>query len=167
MQMATRKLLDPMNRVLSVSIGVLYVIVLSGCSQDRDSPEQRIRNDLAALEQAAEKKDLGTLKRAILDSYSDNEGYDKNSVTQLIRLNFLRQQSIYLLTRIKSIELTDATNANAVVYVAMAGRPLEDTGALVNLSTDLFRFEVALIEQSGQWKVVQAEWRRATADEFL
>jgi hypothetical protein len=158
---------NPIIRVLLISIGVLCTILSFGCGQNGDSPEQRIRDDLTALEQAAEEKDLGTLKGAILDSYNDNEGYDKKSVTQLIRLNFLRQQSIHLLTRIKSIELTDVTNANAVVYVAMAGRPLEDTGALVNLSADLFRFQVELVEQGGEWKVARAQWRRATPDEFL
>lgn len=145
----------------------LSLITLNGCGQDNSSPEQRIRNDLAAMEQAAEEKDLGALRGAILDSYSDNEGYDKKSVTQLIRLNFLRQQNIHLLTRIKSIELLDTANATVIVYVAMAGRPLEDPGTLIGMSADLYRFEAGLAEQSGKWKVARAQWRRATLDEFL
>ncbi len=141
--------------------------IFSGCGNEADSPEERIKESLAALEQAAEARELGPLRNAILDEYSDNEGHDKKSITQLIRVIFLRQQNIHLLTRIKSIQVLDTGNAIADVLVAMAGRPVDDVGTLMGLSADLFRFEVELKEQGGDWKVAGAIWRRATPDEFL
>jgi len=165
--MSIQKMKHRRQRTILSFAYLLFAFLLSGCGQDASSAEEKIKEDLAKLEQAAEERDLGPLKKAILDEYSDNEGFDKKSIIQFIQLRFIRQQSIHLLTRIKSVEVLAADNAIADVLVAMAGRPLDDVGTLMGMSADLFRFEVELKEQNDNWKVAKANWRRATPDEFL
>ena len=165
--MSLQEMKNRRQRTILFCACLLFAFILGGCGQDTGSPEEKIKEDLAKLEQAAEARELAPLRKSILDEYSDNEGFNKKSIIQFIQLNFIRQQSIHLLTRIKSVEVSDTNNAIVDVLVAMAGRPLDDVGTLMGISADLFRFEVNLKKQGDDWKVAKANWRRATPDEFL
>ncbi|MEW7981215.1 MAG: hypothetical protein AB2813_15930 [Candidatus Sedimenticola endophacoides] len=79
---------------------------------------------------------------------------------------FLRHKSIHLLTQIERIELLDEERARVVLFVAMAGSPLEGVEQLLNLRADLHRFELDLVLEQAQWRVARAHWQRARAADF-
>ena len=47
-----------------------------------------------------------------------------------------------------------------VVYVAMTGVPVESIDALISLKADLYRFELGLLEEGGEWRVIRSRWKR-------
>jgi hypothetical protein len=151
-----------------VLIFLLAVVSFSGaCSPGRDSPEAQVRALLAQGEAAAEKKESGVLRQLISEKYSDSQGQDKKAVEAMLRYYFLRNQSIHLLTRIRQISFPQPDVAQADVMVAMAGQPISGAEELERLRADLHRFEITLARESGEWKVIRAEWRRAEFADFL
>jgi hypothetical protein len=135
------------------------------CS-DPETPEQRVRAVLAALEESAQQRDPGAMKQHVSDAYSDGNGNDKRTVTQLVAFHLLRNQSVHLLTRVQSLELPEPGEAQAAVLVAMAGAPIDGPDALLALRADLYRFDLSFREENGDWRVRSAEWRPAAVEDF-
>lgn len=138
---------------------------IGGCR--REPAEQRIRTLLAEAEQAAEKKDIAALRRLISERYRDPDGNDRRTVDGLLRLYFLRNESIHLFTRISEVNVTPPDRAQAVVFVAMTARPVLNAEELAERQADLHRFELTLAEEQGQWRVLQAVWRRAELSDWV
>ena len=145
----------------------VITIFLAACSSGPESPEQQIQELIGRLEMAAEAKELGVLRDAISDGYIDDRGYNKRSIEGLLRVYLLRNESIYLLTRVKSIEIQSDDHATVSVVVAMAGTPIASDDQLLTIDIDMHRFELTLQRRDDDWQVVVAQWRRASAEEFL
>ncbi len=151
-----------------VLIFLLAVASFSGaCSSGQDSPEAQVRALLQRGEAAAEKKESAALRQMISEKYADSQGQDKKTVEAVLRYYFLRNESIYLLTRIRQISFPRPDVAQVDVMVAMAGHPIADAGQLDRLRADLHRFEITLAAENKEWKVIRAEWRRAELGDFL
>lgn len=150
-----------------VGVAVLAVgALLAACSGDAGRPEERVRAVLAAIESAAEARDVGAFKEHISEAYADARGQDKRAVAGLATFHFMRHQSVHLLTLVRDVEITAPGEAHAQALVAMAGRPIPGPEALASLRADLYRFDVALREEDGTWRVTGAAWSPAAADEF-
>jgi hypothetical protein len=145
---------------------VLGLALLSGCGGSAESPEERIRKVFAALEIAAEARDVGGMKPHLSESYRDAQGNDRRTVLAVATAHFMQHSAVYLLTRVSALELPAPGEARAQVLVAMAGTPIADASALLGVRADLYRFEVKLREEDGDWRVTAAEWRPATAADF-
>jgi len=145
------------------------VSLISGlaCSAAPESPEAQIRSLISELEVAAEARELRDLKEAVSERYADDRGNDRRAVVQLLTYHFLRNQSIHLLSRIAELEVPEAGRAFVTVYVAMAGRPIPDATALVELHANFYRFDFALEWETERWLVTRADWRPARSDDFL
>jgi hypothetical protein len=136
-------------------LAMLAAASLPACAAEPDSPEAQVRALLQRAEAAAEEKDVGALKQMVSESYSDDRGQDRQAIAGLLTFYFLRNQSIYLLTRVGKIEFPEPTRARTTVLVAMAGTPIPDIEELARIRADL------------DWRVTRAAWRRARADDFL
>jgi hypothetical protein len=138
---------------------------LVACSAD-SPPEDRVRAVLAELEESAQARDAGEMKQHVSEAYSDGKGNDKRAVAQLVAFHLLRNQSVYLLTRVRSVEIAAPGQARAEVLVAMAGTPIAGPEALLGLRADLYRFDLGLAEEDGVWRVRSADWWPASAGDF-
>ncbi|HCK81612.1 MAG TPA: nuclear transport factor 2 family protein [Candidatus Competibacter sp.] len=147
-------------------LGLALVLLLGACSRP-PSPETEIRALVAAAVAAAEERNVRDLRALIAEDYVDRRGLDRKAVENLIRLHVLRQQSIHLFTRMRRIEFPESERALASVAVAMAGKPVQDAGALVGLNADLYRFELELVRSGHNgWRVRRADWEPARLDDF-
>jgi hypothetical protein len=147
---------------------ILAAAWLPACAAEPDSPEAQIRALLQQAEAAAEEKNVGALKQLLSESYSDDHGQDRQAVAGLLTFTFLRNQSVHLLTRVRSIEFPEPAQARTTVFVAMAGTPIPGIDELPRVRADLYRFDFSLGDEgSGDWRVTRAAWRRASADDFL
>ena len=138
----------------------LLALVLSGCGRELPPPEERIRALVSEAREAAEARDLSALRNLIADDYRDAQGREKGDLVNILRVLFLRDQSVHLLTRVGEIGFPEPGLATVTVYVAMAGRPFpeQDIGLL---RADLHRFDFTLREtRSGDWQAVDIVWRR-------
>lgn len=136
-----------------------------GCSQP-DAPEQRVRALIVDAEEAIEKKELARVRGHVSERYADENGHDRRAIEGILRLYVLRHEGIHLLTRIESVAPMPPNRAQAVVYVAMAGRPIKTADEVRALNANLYRFEITFEEERGDWRVVRAAWRPAEPADF-
>lgn len=138
---------------------LIAACALSACGR-APSPEERIREVIAAAEKGAEARDLSRVMALVSESYADLHGQDKAAIRDLMRAYFLINQSIHLLMRVEDVELPSEHVANAHVTVGMLGRQdaaADDWG----LVADVYEFDVRLHNEDGEWRLQSAEWRRA------
>jgi hypothetical protein len=150
---------------LRASLVLCLLAFALGCSE-AETPEQRVRAVLSALEESAQQRDAGAMKQHVSDAYSDENGNDKRAAIQLIAFHLLRNQSVHLLTRVQSLEIPAPAEAQASVLVAMAGTEIEGPEALLALRADLYRFDLSFREEDGDWRIRSAAWRPAAVEDF-
>jgi hypothetical protein len=136
------------------------------CAPAAETPEDRVRAVLAALEAGAQARDVGAMKELVSERYMDAAGHDKRAVGALVGLHLMRNESIHLLVRVASLAIPAPGRADVVALVAMAGTPIPGPEALPALRADLYRFDLALGEEDGVWRVTGAAWRPAAIADF-
>ncbi|MEK7303590.1 MAG: hypothetical protein AAB174_00910 [Pseudomonadota bacterium] len=154
-------------RLLIGMLGLVVAMLLPGCRGERASPEAEVRALINSTVTAAEQKSIGTLKDSISEKYADDQGQNKRAVEGLLRLHFLRNETVYLYAHIQSVTLPQPERAQATVLVAMAGVPIASAQELPMLRADLHRFEIDFVRENKTWRVQRAAWRRAELGEFL
>lgn len=146
---------------------LLFAALLAvACSPAADTPEDRVRSVLAALEAAAQSRDAAAMKEHVSEAYADTYGNDKRAVGGIVGLHLLRNQSIHLLTRVRSIAIAEPGRADVTALVAMAGTPIPSPELLPALRADLYRFDLELREEAGSWRITRAQWHPASIAEF-
>lgn len=143
-------------------------MLLAACAAETDTPEQQVRALLVRAEAAAEARDAATLKNLLSEDYLDERGQGRDEMVRIIQFYLLRNQSIHLLSRVRSLELLTPTRAEVSLAVAMAGTPLPEDATLLDYRTDLNVFELTLVQEGdAEWRIVNARWQRAAAQDFL
>jgi hypothetical protein len=135
----------------------LGLACLSGCG-DSASPEAQVRQTIAAMEEAAEARDVGDLMEHLSPQFRDSYSRDGKELSQYLRGYFIANQSIHLLTRIESIEFPTQDEARAKVAVGMVGREAAESDSW-NLAAEVHDFDVTFMREAGEWKVSYAKWR--------
>jgi len=149
-------------KLLSVSL-----LTLTACSQDTNSPEQQIQNTISAMEAAVEQRSLDSVKELVSSEYKDEWSGSRRAALRSLMFYFQGHQSIHLLTRTSDIQIADdGKSARAIVYVGMAGKPVEKSEYLIDMNADLYRFDVDLITDGDEWRVISAHWQPARPENF-
>ena len=148
------------------AVFIAILLILAGCSE-QDSPEQEIRQLIADAESAVETRSIADVRSLVSENYRDAKKRTRRDLTRMVAGYFLRHKSIHLLVQIADIRVEGSGRAQAVVYVAMAGRPLENASQLPGVRADLYRFELELSEVEGDWYVTGGTWRKAQGRDFL
>jgi hypothetical protein len=150
---------------------ILRAAVLLACGLSvgcrRGTPEERVRRTVAAAEKAAEEKDLRTLGRLLSERYIDKDQNDRAAVMGLLRLQLLARGSVHLLTRVSAVEFPERARARVSLLAAMTSLPLAGPAELAKTRADLYRFDLTLAEESGDWRVVSAAWTPARVEDFF
>lgn len=129
----------------------------AGCGSS--DPEAAIRTLLADAEQAAEERDTGFFRAVIGTAYRDSRGNDRDQVINLLRGLFVANQRVEIVSRIDSVELLGADAARAVVHAGMVGQRA-GANVLGGLNADLYRFELELVNEGGDWQIIGATMAR-------
>ena len=150
-------------RVLIITL----LAVLSACTGDPENPEEQIRKMIAAGEEAVEARSIMTVLDFIANDYQDKQGQQKKDIKRLIAGYILRNKSIYLLTRVQQVALSeDKAQADVILYVGMAGVPVTSADQLMLTRADLYRFDLSLILEEGDWRVASGSWHQARLEDF-
>jgi hypothetical protein len=147
-------------RLGACAVVLALMLLASGCGRAAGTPEEQLRQWVAAVEAAAEDKARGEILELIAPTYNDSRGHSREDIDQRLRLYFLRQQRIALVTSIDDIQVQDGTAANVTVTVGMAGT--SDSAAL-GFSADAYRFELELEATESpasyrDWQLLSARW---------
>ena len=149
-----------------LTILLTSIFLLIGCAVE-DSPEQQIREMLERAETVLESRALLDARSLVSDAYQDEAQRSKRELIRLLGGYFLRNQSIYLLVQIDRIDLKEPQRPRVTLYAAMAGKPIADIDALLSLRAALYRFDLELILEEDEWRVISGRWQPATREDFL
>ncbi len=148
-------------------VSAILMLLLAACGEPDDTPEEQVRQLIDAMEQAVE---AGSVKEAaglLHSDYSDRWHPDRRAAARSLFGYLRRHDNIHLFTLIRSITVTPSQDAaDAVVYVAMSGMPVESVETLLSVKADLYRFDVSLAKLDRDWRVRSARWERATEAAF-
>ena len=151
----------------TLPLHALFLTALFACSAPPGSPEQQIRELVARAVAAAEARDAGAVKALISERYRDEQGRDKRAVGATVGFYLLRHHAIHMLTRVDELAFPEADRAEAIVFAGLAGNAIPSVDALSSMRADLYRFELELAREDGDWRVTRAGWRKARFNEFL
>ena len=136
----------------------LAAAAIAGCGGVSD-PEAEIRERLAAAVEAAEARDAGFFSDLLGPGYRDARGNDRDEVVRRVRGYFIANQRIEVVSRVDEVVLEGADAARAIVHAGMLG---QRSGAelLGGVDADLYRFELELVNNDGEWQIIGADWDR-------
>jgi hypothetical protein len=155
----------PYNRGMK-ALGVVFVLgamSVAGCGAS--DPELEIRALLAAAAEAAEARDAGHFGDLLGMSYRDARGNDRDEALRMIRGYFIANQRVEIVSRVDEVVLEGPQGdaARAVVHAGMAGQR-SGGGLIAGVDVDLYRFELELVNDDGDWRIIGATWSRALGE---
>lgn len=143
------------------------LVAVAGCRKQR-SPEEQIRDTIAAIEEAVEDKDIKTVRGFIGDGYRDAEEHDRQEVLAFLHVLFRRHPAIHLLSRVTSVEIAPSGEAHATVLAAMASTPIKVLEDLPRVQADVNRFDLTFARTGpSAWQVTAASWQRARPEDLF
>ena len=131
----------------------LALALVSGCGGPEEGPEEALRQWVAEAEAAAEEKDRRGLLGMISENYRDHRGNDYEQVSQVLRVYFLRQRNITIVSKIDQIVVSADTAAEIALTAGMAG-----TRESFGFDADAYRFDLELEHDGDRWLLIGARW---------
>ena len=122
---------------------------------------------MAAGKEAVEGRDIGDVKGLISESYRDEHDRTRRDLVALSARYILSNKNIHVLTRIGELTFSSENTAQLQLFVAMTGQNVSDLDALLNMKADLYRFDLELVREDKEWKLLSADWRRAKGEDFF
>ena len=142
-----------MASLTRIALLLLLTLVVS-CSGDSDDPEQQVRAWVDAMQEAAGEKARRDIVANISPAYVDSRGYSRDDVDRLLRLYFLRQDKVVLMSHIDEVRIVGGTAAEVSITVGMAA----SNDSPLGVSADAYRFELELEHDGDDWQLISARW---------
>jgi hypothetical protein len=130
------------------------VLLLAACGGPASAPEEELRAWVADGVDAASAKERRRLVGMISSAYTDARGNERSDIENLLRVYFLRQHKIALLSNIEEITVYDDTAARVMLTVGMAGT----NDGVLGFSADAYRFALELEKDGNEWLLIAARW---------
>jgi hypothetical protein len=145
---------------------VMLSVLLAACGGGDEPLEVRVQSLIDKGREAAEARDIAFFREMIDPAYSDDQGNDRADLLRLLTGYFYRNRSIYLVTRTEEVSLEDNDRVRAVVYVGMAGSPVQGFEQLLTLRADLYRLDL-VFRLDKDLRLVHAQWQRVNPEELF
>jgi len=133
---------------------LLVLTQVAGCGGDVSDPETQIRAWVGAMQEAAEEKARGDVLAGISPAYVDARGNSRDDIDNLLRVYFLRQSKIALLSTVDEVRVIGGTAAEVSMTVGMAGT----NNSALGFTADAYRFELELEHDGDDWQLISARW---------
>ena len=142
-----------MASLTRIALLLLLTLVVS-CSGDSDDPEQQVRAWVDTMQEAAGEKARRDIVANISTAYVDSRGYGRDDIDRLLRLYFLRQDKVVLMSHIDEVRIVGGTAAEVSITVGMAAT----NDRALGVSADAYRFELELEHDGDDWRLISARW---------
>ena len=128
------------------------LLLVSACS--RSDPEQAVRAQVDALQQAIDARDAGAVEDLLAEDFIGNEGMDRRGAKQLAAAVFLRHREIGARLGPVTVELRGEREAIARFSVLATG----GSGGLLPEQGQVYQVQTGWRLQDGDWKLLNASW---------
>lgn len=140
---------------IRVLLTAWLVLLVGACSvSDR---EQQLRQQISALQEAIDRRDVGDVEALLADDFVGNEGMDRRGARQLAAAVFLRHREVAARIGPVEVELRGQDDAVARFPVLATG----GSGGLLPESGQAYQVETGWRLIDGEWKLRNASWKPA------
>ena len=146
---------------------LLICIFFNVSCSNEETPEDQIKQFVATGEETVEARNVLGMKKLIFENYSDEKGRTRQDLVAVSARYILSNKNIHVLTRIGELNFPAEDRAILQLYVAMTGQNVSDLDALLNMRADLYLFDMELIRENNEWKLLKADWRPAKSEDFF
>lgn len=133
---------------------VFCLLVIAGCG--REDTEIALRRQAQGAIEALAEHDHGAFMDIVADDFAGPEGMDRQGVSQMARLYFLRFRQIRLLAGPLSVEMADQ-RARVSFSLVLAGGD-----GLLPDQAQAYQVDSAWRLDGDDWLMIALEWRAAT-----
>jgi Predicted flavoprotein involved in K+ transport len=138
----------------AAAAAVVAVSLATTACGDRTTPEQQVRDVIAAAEDAAERRDHGDLMALVSPGFAGAYGEGPQEISRVLRGYLLAHPSLHVATRIDGIEFPYEDLAQVRLTVGTLGGNV----ASLDLAADAQDVELEMRLEDGEWRVTRAEW---------
>ena len=139
------------GRVTWTVMLVVGLSVAAACS--RTPPEQRLRGQLSAMQQALEERRAADFMDGVAEDFAGNRGMDRAALQQAVRAQVLVNADIGLTLGPAQVELQGDRATVRFSAVASGG-----SGRWVPDRVQAWEIVSGWREEDGQWRLYYAEW---------
>ncbi|MEL7187186.1 MAG: hypothetical protein AAFN50_12250 [Pseudomonadota bacterium] len=129
-------------------------LLIAACGGPASAPEVEVREWLAVAQVKAEAKERRALVDMIAPGYLDSRGYRRDDIETMLRVYFLRQHNVSLVTKIDDVRVFGDSAAEVDMTVGMAGT----NDGVLGFSANAYRFELELERDGDDWQLIAARW---------
>ena len=145
---------------------VIFVFFIVSCSNE-ETPEDQVKQFVAAGEESVEARNVLDVKKLISENYNDEKGRTRQDLVAVSARYILSNKNIHVLTRIGELNFLSEDRVLLQLYVAMTGQNVSNLDALLNMQADLYLFDMELVREKKEWKLLKADWRPAMGEDFF
>lgn len=129
-------------------------LFLTACG--RQSSEEQIARNIAAIEEAVEQNNFYSIEEHLHDSFLANDRMSIDEIRQLLRLHSLRHKTlgVTIVGSNTTMHENFSDRAHSVVSVIVTG-----SSGLLPSDGSIQRVEIDWVEDSGDWLIRRASWR--------
>jgi len=132
----------------------LLLPLFAGCA--KPEPEQRLRDTIAQMQEAAEKRDSGALFDHIADDFAASEGMDRDRFRAYVTVIMLRNQSIGIRMGPLDVKMIGDRARVSFTLAATGG-----SGRFVPDRAQVYEVETAWRQDGDDWELISASWKPA------
>lgn len=129
------------------------VVLPAGCR--RPPPEQALRDTVAAMQAAAEARDVDALFAPVAEDFAAGEGMDRQRFRAFVALSMLRQQAVGASVGPLDVQLL-GDRARVDFNLLLTGGP----GVLPERA-NAYRVQTGWRLLDGEWRLISATWKPA------
>ena len=133
--------------------GLLLALLLGLAGCGGASAEQRLRERIAAREEAIEQRDAGAFMDGVAEDFVGESAIDRRQLRQLLAANMMRNAEISAVLGPLSIEMLES-HARVQVEVVVSG----GSGGLLPERAQAYTISSAWRDGDDGWQVVEASW---------
>lgn len=145
---------DGMARRIPTGLVLILALSLAGCSRTTD--EQRIREAMAAMQQAMETRDPRAFMTHVSDDFIGNDAeFDRAALGNLLRVEALRNDRIGATLGPIDVEMQgDRARAQVLAtFTGGSGNLLPERGSIYSITSSWKR-------QGSDWRCYSATWKQ-------
>jgi len=124
----------------------------------KETEEERVKHAVQAIQKGTEIKDIRAILSHISKNYRDPQGNDREGIKGLLLFYFYQHKSISVILNNLEVTVREAS-ATARFEAILSGRA-GDSGTILPETLGAYRFSVNFSKESGEWRVVAAQWER-------
>lgn len=136
-----------------MALAALLAAGLAACA--RPSPEQRLRDTMAGLQQAVEAREAGGIRALLADDFIGPQGMDRDGAVGMARIAFLRHRRVGVaIVGPLDVRMQPPDHASVRFDAGVTG----GSGGLLPDSARLYEVQTGWRLEDGEWRLTSASW---------